>query len=169
MWEGAVTMPQIGNSSTCVCFVIKRMEVEGVQPTEVSIPWLPQEQESNGKPGPSGERPQFWVSRQHWRGLLVDTFGPSSGGGVATAGTADPAPRPCSEAGGGAAEGRGCPEEPGHWLLERGASAGRGGASLRPPGIGWWGGRRHVVRNRRGKQALCGPSLPRRVPGAGAG
>lgn len=82
---------------------------------------------------------------------------------MATARKAESALRICSEAGGRGVEGRGSPEETGHWLLVEGWSR----ASLRPPGIGWWGGQGHVVRNRRGKRALCGPSFPggRRRPG----
>lgn len=71
---------------------------------------------------------------------------------------------------GGASEGLGYPQETGHWLLGRGASAGRGRISLRPPGIGWWGGQGHVVRNRRGKRTLpLWALLPRRALRAGVG
>lgn len=124
MWEGAVTMPQIGNSSTCVCFVIKRMEVEGVQPAEVSIPWLPQEQESNGK------------RRSLWRATSILGFkaaleGTSSGRLWAV-------------------KRRGAWLRPAR-LIQRpalvrrqGAGRPRGGAVPRSPAIGCWGGERRL-------------------------
>lgn len=84
---------------------------------------------------------------------------------MATVSTAESALCNCSAEGG-----RGYPEETGHWLLGRGASAGRGRTRLRPPGIGWWGGQGHVVRNRRGKRTLAPWAfLPRRALRAGDG